>query len=78
MARARAAATTARIRIGIVTVRIGRRRVIGGTGLETDRSIGVQVTGHALDAWRNTALMLIHCGGTLSAGSGSSLRIEAL
>ena len=49
---------------------VWRGRVVRRAGLQSDRLRGVKVTCHSLDSWRDPALLLLHCCGSLASSSG--------
>lgn len=61
----------------IVNVAIRGWWVICRTGLQSNRSIGVEMTGNSLDGWWNAAIR-VYCRGTLATSPGGSLRVQAL
>ena len=54
---------------------IGRWRVVGRAGLETDRLRGIEMARYSLNGYGNSTLLHFHRRGSLSSRSHSGLRI---
>lgn len=55
-----------------------RRRIIGRAGLKSNWLRGVQMAGNSLDCRWDTALLLLHCGRTLSVRAHTPLLLLLL
>lgn len=62
---------------GAVHVALGRWWVVGRAWLQPNRSIGVEMTGHSLDGWRDAAVR-VDRRGPLATSSRGCLRVQAL
>lgn len=63
---------------GRINIAIGRGRIVCWARLQPDRCIRIEMTCNSLNRSRNTSLLLIHRGCTLSPSPRCCLRIQTL